>query len=356
MKIVVYSNLADGGAKQIMLRIAKELKKNHEIHAISPVKKIRFINFIHYLYYIYFLYPKINASIANKIKIINPELVLLSHDYLTKSPIVLQSLVNTIYICHEEPREFYDDSRYLNSKIKYKLVNLFRLPLKYIDYINVKRALIVLSNSRYSQHKLTNIYKRPIDILPMAIPLHIRPYITERNNYYLTIGSTSKFKGVDFLIQSISMLPSEYRHPLIIVGNVGRDHEYIINLAYKLNVKLIHRNNINNKQINKLYNSSLLLLAAAHNEPFGLSIIEALRCKLPVVAVNEGGYRETIDNFVIKNYSGYITNRSEVDFSNAIIKALKTNHNNSDKVSEYIKNKYNWESTMKKLNNIINTL
>lgn len=240
--------------------------------------------------------------------------------------------------------------------IKSKIINLFRIPLKYIDIINTKNAHKVLVNSNYSKNKLDKIYNINTKILTMPLLYHNNQINFKRKNFYLTIGSTSYFKGIDFIINSISILPAKYRYPLIIVGNKGRNHNKIINLAKNKGIKIIQHYNIDKGKIINLYKQAKLLLAAAHNEPFGLSLIESLLYGLPVLAVKEGGYIEIIDNYIKENNYGFLSKRNPSEFSSMILKLLKIKKTEDIKISEYILDKYDIKKTINELNNLFKTV
>jgi len=69
----------------------------------------------------------------------------------------------------------------------------------------------------------------------------------------------------------------------------------------------------------ELYNRARLFLYAPYLEPFGLAPLEAMACGTPVVAVREGGVRET----VIHGETGLLTERDEHAFSETVKELLQ---------------------------------
>jgi glycosyltransferase involved in cell wall biosynthesis len=53
-------------------------------------------------------------------------------------------------------------------------------------------------------------------------------------------------------------------------------------------------------------------------EPFGLTVLESTSCGTPVVAVAQGGYRET----VIEGVNGYLTERNAASLGEGIIRIM----------------------------------
>ena len=74
------------------------------------------------------------------------------------------------------------------------------------------------------------------------------------------------------------------------------------------------------KSINKLYKDSSIFCMTSHTEAFGITLIEAMSYKLPVIAFDSAeGARELIKN----NYNGYlIKNRNEHEMANKIVELL----------------------------------
>ena len=240
----------------------------------------------------------------------------------------------TYYFCHEEPREFYYDKWYLNTNIKIILINLARYPLKFIDKYNTLKANLLITNSYYSQKKLEKIYKKIFYVCRLGVNTSVfKPLNIKKQNFYITVGAASKFKGIDFLF---IYLPGPYYY------------KYITKLAKQLNIKLKFLTNISDIKLCYLYNSAKLYLAAAINEPFGLSLLEALSCGLPVIGVNEGGYKEIINN----KFLGELVVRNEKKFSESILKWIIKDINKYNMYT-YMRKNWNWNKTIHNLQNIL---
>ncbi len=66
------------------------------------------------------------------------------------------------------------------------------------------------------------------------------------------------------------------------------------------------------------YNRARLCVYAPYLEPFGLVPLEAMACGTPVVAVKEGGIRES----VVHGETGILTERDEAAFADAVTTLL----------------------------------
>jgi len=86
-------------------------------------------------------------------------------------------------------------------------------------------------------------------------------------------------------------------------------------------------------------------LFAPYNEPFGLVVLEAMSCGLPVVGVNEGGLRETI----IDGKNGWLCSRNAKKFAETINMALDSvNKKFRIKTAESVKS-WSWENSAKQM-------
>jgi len=351
MKIAVYHNLTFGGGKKAFLELEKRLSLKHYLTFFNLNIKVPG-NFFSCQAFIYTSLKKIYLKLAKEIDKGKYDAVFVSHDYLTKSPYLLRYLKTpSVYLCQESWREFYEPSNIFASQLKSKIVNFIRYPLKKVDQDNVKKATMVVANSDYSKMNLKKIYQRQIEKISLGVDnKKFKNLGFKRKSFFLSVGSLAKYKGMDFLIRSISLLPSKIRYPLVIVAaDGGLDEKYIKNLALQLKLKLIIKSKVNNQQLIKLYNQAKLFLFAPYNEPFGLVTLEAMACGLPVVGVNQGGLKEVI----INGKNGWLTNRDENEFSLIIINALKQINLSFRKQTTNLVKKWNWDKSTTELEKIL---
>ena len=105
-------------------------------------------------------------------------------------------------------------------------------------------------------------------------------------------------------------------------------------------------------QLCDVYNRSQATLATAYLEPFGLSVIESMACGTPVIAVSEGGFRETI----INNKTGLLVERDGEKFALAITKLIgdkKLYKSISDLSIIRAKKLFGWDNTVLKIEKLL---
>src|ERR1051326_1740498 len=117
----------------------------------------------------------------------------------------------------------------------------------------------------------------------------------ERQRFVVGIGSFTFNKRIDLAVEALALLPQP-RPPLVWISN-SRDAVYqndVEKLADSLGVDLRIRLAVKDADLVTTLNRAALLLYTSRLEPFGLAVLEANACGLPVVAVAEGGVRETV--------------------------------------------------------------
>lgn len=310
-KVIVYENLPSGGAKNLYKSNIKYLKARYKISYVNKDPVPSQVQNIFQYYYSIIKQPFIYKNFDQEAK--SGKVLLIFHSWITKSSIVMRKTAKRkIYICHEAPREFYDGDYISKMSIKEKIINLLLLPIKIIDYLNVKKAknLTIVANSKYSASILKKTYNKESVVIYPGINLHDFQNISEyqnRENQVLCVGAINKLKNQKFLVDCISEIPIKSRPNLVLVGN-GFNSSYLKEVksyAIERKVKLLIYLNASKLQLRKIYLKSKVFTYPSHKEPFGLVILEALACGLPIVANNEGGYIELISNnngYLLKNF------------------------------------------------------
>lgn len=370
MKIAVFHNLPAGGQKRAFFEQVKRLSANHtlDLYTLSitnesflPLKPFVRKHFTvdYYLpphfpqsvFSIYFNLPNAYKILADKINNKDYDAVYVNPCFLTQAPYILRYLqIPSLYSCPEPKREFYEHIPHITNNLTYNLTFPFRFPIKYIDRVNTRHATRVVTLSKYSQKRIDHIYGIRSYLNYLGVDTNLFKVITEEvSSPYtvLTVGEVSLHKGHDFIIRSLANIPKTSRPKLVIIGHGGIESNYLINLAKSKDIDMRIVSNATDDELVSWYNKSTIFLYAGIREPFGLVILEAMSCGLPVVAVNEGGVSE----IVTSDKLGLLVERNENKFSRAIIQTLfnKSLQVKREITVNYIRKNWNWEKSVREL-------
>ncbi len=159
---------------------------------------------------------------------------------------------------------------------------------------------------------------------------------TTKEYTYISIGSLDENKNHIFLVKAFHKnFIKNNSLTLIIVGDGGKLKQlqgYID--QHKLNKNVFLFGKANRNKIKELLNSSSYYVHSSKYETFGISIIEAMSCGLPVVSTKCFG-----PEHIINNKTGILSEHNIEDFSIALNEILKNKYN-SDYIRKYIINNF----------------
>lgn len=101
--------------------------------------------------------------------------------------------------------------------------------------------------------------------------------------YLLFVGSLRSHKNIERLLQAFMQLRREgVSHGLVVVGRVNPREKYLLN---KINsTGCLYLNEVSGEELVSLFNLATALLFPSLYEGFGLPVLEAMACGLPVAA------------------------------------------------------------------------
>lgn len=358
MKIAIFHELDFGGARRTVNEFAKRLSIvfDVDLYYVNDKKKEAVKDTFNKVFF-YPFYPKswkgnnwrvklykdtvelanlyrLHKKIAIKIRSEKYDYVFVHPSKFTQAPFLIRFLKNKcIYYCQEPLRMVYDPNLSSISHIKfpkniYEFIN--RKIRKWIDAENFKNASIVLANSNFSRDFLEKSYGRKVEVC------------------YLGVDTTF------FKPQNIDKY-----YDVLFIGNKDKNHNLLVDafklFKKKLKVKTIFRENgqsLSEKDLVTIYNKSKILVSLNQNEPFGLIPLEAMACGIPVIAIREGGYKESI----IDNQTGFLISRDSAELYSKIRKILSNEKLRKDlgkNARENIIKNWTWDKSINRFLEII---
>ncbi|MBC7529480.1 MAG: glycosyltransferase family 4 protein [Chthonomonadaceae bacterium] len=177
----------------------------------------------------------------------------------------------------------------------------------------------ILVNSFFSRESMRRAYDLDSKVCYLGIDaenfLHRQ---LPRENFVVGLGAFVPAKNQAFVIEALARVP-EPRPKLVWIGNITLDPAYLEELkrlAESLHVEFEVRKMISDRDLVDLLNRASMMLSASRLEPFGYAPLEANACGTPVIAVAEGGVRET----VIDGENGLLVENDPQEMAAAIIR------------------------------------
>ena len=130
----------------------------------------------------------------------------------------------------------------------------------------------------------------------LSIPRSILRYFIAigYENFWLSVNRLYPEKRIELQVEAFRILPEER---LVIVGGYAKgDHAslYAEKIGRNLPPNVSLRGEVSEDELRDLYARCKGHICTALDEDYGLTPLEAMASGKPVVAVNEGGYRETV--------------------------------------------------------------
>lgn len=221
-----------------------------------------------------------------------------------------------IWYCYSPNRALYDLRKKIRSRYNPFWRFVFDRWTSYWvprDQKAVKHVCKITTLSQHVAWRIKKFYKRDAEIVypPVRIDkFHHRP----AEGYYLSVQRLMPEKRVDLQLKIFEHLPAER---LVIVGEAEYATEYQkrINRWIEQLPNIEWRSKVDDKELRDLYARCKAVIQTPLDEDFGLIAVEAMASGKPCIAVDEGGFRESI----IHGETGLLVKRPYVrNFINAI--------------------------------------
>ena len=253
-------------------------------------------------------------------------------------PVLAYLRTPCLYYCHERPLarfygrlyrpQFGQLSRYERARVAWQrpTAALLDIAIRARAVRHARSATQLVANSRYTATWVRAVYGRPAAVCYLGVDsTRYRPAGRAGRGLF-SVGAFEAHKGFDFLVRAVGCLPANVRPPLTIAGSpstpslpgrlrwLAQGSGVDLHLATSAGAQAQG----SERDLIALYQAHALFLFGAHQEPFGLVLLEAMACGLPVIAVREGAAAEVITN----SHNGLLVDRDEAAFAQAITRLM----------------------------------
>lgn len=215
-----------------------------------------------------------------------------------------------------------------------KIINLFIRALtrgKYqgnsIDYLNwstnfaLKKAWKIITVSEFTKKEILDIYpfaeEKKITAIHNGFPSHAFLPLKNQDGkqevfskygiempYFLYVGRLEKKKNTPMLIEAFSLIKEahpELREKLVLLGNAGFGFDEVKYLIEQFNLgnEVISTGWVEEHDLPIIFNNASSFVFPTRHEGFGIPVIQAMACGLPVVASDIPVLREIAGDAVL---------------------------------------------------------
>ncbi|MDQ0205189.1 glycosyltransferase [Pectinatus haikarae] len=207
------------------------------------------------------------------------------NDLKYEQPVAMTALETSRNI-HTYPKTTYD-------AVDIKAYMAYQAVIAAFDKIGKPDKII--ANSKYTAGYLNRVYG--VDNVGVVYPGINKEdffYQPPDENIILCVNQLWPHKRVNLIIEAMQYVENSQ---LYIVGK-GPEEKNLKEQAKELGLsdRVFFMGSVSNEELAILYARALCLAFASVREPFGIVALEAMAAGKPLIAVNEGGYCEAVDN------------------------------------------------------------
>ncbi len=214
--------------------------------------------------------------------------------------------IPSIYYCWEPPRVLYQDRGEVLDRLGW-----LRWPMAaaLAVYAGVDRRMVmavdqVVTSSPFAARRIEEIYGRPAGVITLGIDRRRLDAARERQPAdpprLLTVNYLHPRKRVDLIVRGAAELDGQLvaAAPVLTIVGDGPEKDRLKELAKELGIadRVVFAGFVPDEELPRYYGEATCYVHATRDESFGLSVIEASYCGLPVVAVDEGGVKDTVED------------------------------------------------------------
>ncbi len=181
------------------------------------------------------------------------------------------------------------------------------IPLN-IELEAIRKADIIIANSRYTRDRLISRYKAPkekIRVIYNGIDMEeFKVAREDGRKIVLYFGRLTLHKGVDYFLEAAKKVLQFIPNARFIVAGSGEQLPNLIEKAIRLGIadKVIFTGWISDEEVKRLYAIADVYVLPSISEPFGITILEALASGTPAIVSKNSGVKEVSNHILTVDF------------------------------------------------------
>ena len=200
------------------------------------------------------------------------------------------------WYCHTPVRAFYDNYEHFSESLPWHTRIFFRIfasLFRRIDQKSITHIDCIIANSFNTRKRIRQFFSRESEVI--YPPIKTEDYhFSEWGDFWLSVNRLYPEKQIELQIESFRAMPEQ---KLVIAGGYAQgDHSsrYAKKIQENFPPNVSFLGEIPDTELHDYYALCRGLICTAKDEDFGMTPLEAMAAGKPVVAVDSGGFRETI--------------------------------------------------------------
>ncbi len=196
-----------------------------------------------------------------------------------------------ICYCHTPIRyawDLYDEYTSNLTGLKAMLVKWTLKRLREWDLATVDRVDYFVANSKFVQNRIKKTYKKDATVIYPPVDIEKFSLYEDKEDFYLTASRLVPYKKTKLIVEAFNEMPDK---KLVVIG-AGEEFESIKSIA-KENITVLGYCD-NDILVDYMQKAKGFVYGAI--EDFGIVPIEAMACGTPVIALDAGGTKETVED------------------------------------------------------------
>lgn len=201
-----------------------------------------------------------------------------------------------LWYCHTPVRAFYDNFEHFLRTLPFLKQFFFRgyaRIFRVADQRSVSHIDHIVAISHTVQTRIKQYYDRESDVIYPPVDSS-KFHFSEYGNFWLSVNRLYPEKQIELQIESFRAIPEQ---KLVIAGGFAHgDHSasYVKKIQENVPPNITFLGEVQEVELIYLYAYCRGLICTALDEDFGMTPLEAMAGGKPVVAVDSGGFRETV--------------------------------------------------------------
>ncbi len=242
--------------------------------------------------------------------------------------------------------------------MKFPHKNLFT---RQIIKFNLRSANAVCATSHTLEKHIHQLINKKVEVIPFGVDLSefVNKKSSKKDTSVFTIGcvkSLEKNYNINTLIVSFSQLKIKYpdkKLKLIIVGE-GSERAALERSVFELNLNehVVFEGKLPHHLVADKINELDVLVNLSEYESFGVSVIEAMACHVPVIVSEAEGLKEVVDD----QKNGSIVTYNNIGQVVGALERLMLNENLRNTIginaAERVRKNYNWFNNLNQMKRV----